>query len=130
MLPIRSTVLPRVQLVGDRPELAGAIHEKPRAAGFVSSPHQPLVPADLSWFVDKGLQKDPSQRYPSVCAMIERLDRRAEGDIPVQCPVTFMKRTTNEWIRLIDRQTTFVMVAAALLLLSGIAGAVWRLALS
>jgi serine/threonine-protein kinase len=110
--------------------LAGAINEKPRAAGFVSTPHQPLVPADLSWFVDKGLQKDPSQRYPSVRAMIDRLDRRAEGDIPVQCPVTFMKRTVNELTRLIDRHPTFVMIAAAIFLLSGIAGAVWGIALS
>ncbi len=51
---------------------------------------QPMVPADLSWFTQDGLQKDPALRFASVDDMVTRLRDRAEGVIPVQCRVTFM----------------------------------------
>jgi len=53
------------------------------------------VPADLSWFLEKGLRKDRAQRYQSVAEMIDRLQRRAEGDIPVQCVVTFSMQAST-----------------------------------
>ena len=56
---------------------------------------QGKVPAELSWFVERGLRKDKGERFQSVEDMLERLRKRAEGDIPVQCPITFtMKFTT------------------------------------
>jgi serine/threonine protein kinase len=60
-----------------------------------SSKFQGPVPADLSWFVDRGLRKNKSERYASVDAMIDRLRHRAAGDIPVQCPITFSMRATT-----------------------------------
>ena len=56
---------------------------------------QSPVPADLSWFLERGLRKDKAQRYQSVEEMIARLRRRATGDIPVQCPITFSMRLTT-----------------------------------
>ena len=102
-------------------------HDEPPSPTFVSSPHQPPTPIDLGWFVKKGLEKDPAKRYQTVTEMIERLDARDEGLIPIQCPVTFTKRTTHEWMRLLDRHPMLVMTAMAVAVLAGSGGIVWRL---
>ncbi len=56
---------------------------------------QPPVPADLDWFLAKGLEKDKAKRFQSVDEMITRLRRRAAGDIPIQCPFTFTMRMST-----------------------------------
>lgn len=76
-------------------------------------PGQPPVPAELAWYVLAGLQRDPAQRMQSVRAMIERLDRRDEGEFPVQCPITFQKRMLGSWLRAIDRHPALSIVAIA-----------------
>jgi eukaryotic-like serine/threonine-protein kinase len=74
---------------GTLAELVAAIlHEEPLAAYFVRSPYQPSVPPDLGWLVQKGLAKRKEDRYGSVAEILERLDRRADGDIPVECLAT------------------------------------------
>jgi serine/threonine-protein kinase len=78
----------------------------------VKSPHQPSVSPDLSWFLRKGLEKKPEDRYQSVSEMVERLQRRAEGDIPVQCPLTAIRRGTNIWTRFLDQ---YPMIASMML---------------
>ncbi|MBI5501649.1 MAG: serine/threonine protein kinase [Deltaproteobacteria bacterium] len=83
--------------------LAGVKERQISLLGVPDAPGQPTVPMDLRWYLKQGLEKDPDRRYPSVQAMIDRLDRRAEGDIPIQCPITFAKRTSTAWTRLIDR---------------------------
>jgi eukaryotic-like serine/threonine-protein kinase len=77
--------------------------DAPKFAGVVSHPSQATVSIDLSWYLAKGLQKNAAARYQSVAEMIERLANRAEGNIPIQCPVTLMRRTTNIFARFIDR---------------------------
>ncbi|MFH2008527.1 MAG: serine/threonine-protein kinase [bacterium] len=94
--------------------LAGVVDKPVPNASFVKSPHQPAVPADLQWFVSAGVAKDPEKRFPSVLAMIDRLDRRAEGDIPVQCPMTAMKLATNKWTRFLDSHPVVVVVMVVL----------------
>jgi hypothetical protein len=69
--------------------LAGVKERQVSLLGVPDAPGQPTVAMDLRWYLKQGLEKDPARRYPSVQAMIDRLDRRAEGDIPIQCPVTF-----------------------------------------
>ena len=64
-------------------------HEPTPFAGMVNHPHQPSVSMDLTWFLRKGLAKDPAERYASVAEMVTRLERRAEGIIPIQCHITF-----------------------------------------
>jgi serine/threonine-protein kinase len=97
----------------------------PRAPSFVSHPHQPSVPMDLSHFVRKGYEKDPSKRYASVDEMIERLRRRAEGYIPIQCHVTFIKRATMAWTHLLDRYPIIVSTLLFLLIGWAIVSTVW-----
>jgi eukaryotic-like serine/threonine-protein kinase len=97
-------------------------HETAPLAGMSSHPHQPSISMDLSWFVRKGLEKKPADRYASVAEMITRLERRAEGVIPVQCPITFMKRTTNGLGRFIDRHpflATLAMLASVVVVIAG-----------
>jgi serine/threonine-protein kinase len=83
--------------------------------GFINNPHQPRVGMDLAWFLHKGLAKDPAERYQSAGEMLERLEQRAEGKIPVQCHITFVKRVNGEWSKFVDRHplaVTLLMVAA------------------
>jgi serine/threonine protein kinase len=82
--------------------LEGVKTVRPPMAANVSSPHQPSPPIDLAWFLRKGLEKDPARRYQSVREMIDRLDAREDGRIPVQCPVTFTKRSTHVFLRFLD----------------------------
>ncbi len=104
------------------PSMLHAIsHEPTPLAGMVNHPHQPAVSMDLSWFLRKGLAKNPADRYASVAEMVTRLERRAEGIIPIQCHITFMKRMSNGLGRFIDRHpvlATLMMVAGVLALVA------------
>jgi serine/threonine-protein kinase len=106
--------------LADKPTLAmvlqGVQDDKVPMTGTVSSPHQPPAPMDLSWYIRQGVQKDPARRYPSVTAMIDRLDRRAEGLIPIQCHITLMKRLNGMFARFTDRHP----MLASLGLLGGV----------
>jgi serine/threonine-protein kinase len=86
--------------------LEGVLTVEAPMAISVRSPHQPPVATDLSWIIRGGLAKLPEHRYPSVNAMLDRLQKRAEGDIQVQCHLTAMKSATNRWGRFIDRNPT------------------------
>jgi serine/threonine-protein kinase len=79
--------------------LSAVMTEPVPMAWALGSPTQAMVPADLAWFAAGGLEKDPRNRFESVNGMIERLRARAEGDIPVQCKVTFMMRQTARFKR-------------------------------
>jgi serine/threonine protein kinase len=107
------------------PEMLHAVsHEAFPLGPNMTHPHQTPVPPDLVWYLVKGLEKNPADRYQSVAEMITRLERRAEGDIPVQCPITFMKRGTNLWARFIDRHHVLAGVAAVVLLAFSVIGGV------
>ncbi len=91
-------------------QVLAAIAETPvPLASFVKSPHQGAVPADLTHFVKVSVAKDPAQRYQSVQAMLDRLDRRAEGDIPIECPMTAIKSTTIRFTKLLDSHPFLVL---------------------
>jgi serine/threonine-protein kinase len=101
--------------------LAGVLTETAPIASRVTSPHQALPPMDLSWFVRRGLNKVPAARYPSVAAMLERLARRREGDIPIECHITFLKRASTAWIGFMERHPLLVTVGLGLLLVALVA---------
>lgn len=102
-------------------EMLRAIQDEPVPhASFVKSPHQPIVPVELGWFLIHGLAKDPAKRFPSVRFMIEGLGRRAEGYFPIQCPITFSKRVLNIAKRFVDRHP----LATTLLLVGGTLGVI------
>ena len=79
---------------------------------------------DLSWFLKKGLAKDPAERFQSATEMLERLARRAEGDIPVQCPVTLMLRLNGVWNRFVSRHPVVVTLGMAAMLAALVANVV------
>lgn len=84
--------------------LLAAIQTRPLALATLTRHRgQAAVPMDLSWFLNRGVQKDPGARFQSVHEMIERLDRRAAGDVEVECPVTLTKRMTFETVKATDR---------------------------
>ncbi|MEZ4311513.1 MAG: serine/threonine-protein kinase [Polyangiaceae bacterium] len=68
-----------------------------------SNPHQPPVPAELMWLLRHGLKKNPHERYASVRAMMDILDRRADGEIKVECPVTAAKHMGMQSTRFVDK---------------------------
>jgi serine/threonine-protein kinase len=109
--------------------LAGVASQEAPLASMVKSPYQAAPPMDLTWFVRAGLAKDPAKRYPSVQAMIERLERRADGRIPIECPVTLLKQATNTWLKILDKYPVLMvcMISVLFLLLIGsfVAGR-WR----
>jgi serine/threonine-protein kinase len=106
-------------------EMIRAVTTEPTPlTSLVRSEHQPPVPADLGWFVNKGVAKDPAERYASAAEMLDRLSRRAEGDIPVQCPITFQKRLSHLWSRFADRHPLVVTLGTAATLIVFVAGIV------
>jgi serine/threonine-protein kinase len=104
--------------------LDGVQHAHAAAPSFIPSPHQAPAPMDLSWFVRKGLLKHANGRYQTVREMIERLDAREEGLIPIQCHVTFTKRVTREFLRAVDRHPMIFTAVLSLVGLGLVAGAV------
>jgi serine/threonine-protein kinase len=96
-------------------------HEKVPHAALMTNPHQPPVPAELAWFVQKGVAKDPAERYQSVGEMLDRLARRAEGSFPIQCPITFTKRVLGTVRRFVDHHP-LLTVAALVVFPLGIVG--------
>jgi eukaryotic-like serine/threonine-protein kinase len=105
--------------------LASVQHTSATPPTFIPNPHQSPAPADLSWFVRKGMDTDPSRRYQSVSEMIERLEAREEGIVPIECHVTLTKRATREWIRWVDRHPTLYTVLLGTFVLSSIVLGVW-----
>jgi eukaryotic-like serine/threonine-protein kinase len=104
--------------------LLGVQTYKPPAVAFVASRHQSGAPMDLAHFVNKGLAKDPAQRFQSVQEMIDRLRARAAGDIPIECPITFVKSATSRWTRFVDKHPFLVMggLSASVLAVCGAVG--------
>ncbi|HEX4516789.1 MAG TPA: serine/threonine-protein kinase [Polyangiaceae bacterium] len=80
----------------------------PSVLGVPVQADQGTVPIDLGWFLEKGLRKDPAARYQTVGEMVDRLRRRAEGDIPVQCMVTFSMQASTMLRKALARHPLFV----------------------
>jgi serine/threonine-protein kinase len=82
------------------------------------------VPAELTWFIAKGMAKDPAQRFQTVDEMVETLRNQLEGRFDVKCQRTFIKRGMHEVLRFVDSHPVLVILgstaAAALVLASAI----------
>ena len=50
--------------------------------------------------------------------MLARLDRRAEGQVPVQCAQTLVKRSTSELVRYLERRPEALPLAILLAVVS------------
>ncbi len=102
-------------------ELLKAVRSEPFDIMARSNPYQPPVPAELGWLLKRGLEKDPNKRYPSMRAILDILDRRANGDINVQCAVTLMKSATLKSGRFADTHPGAFMLGVSLFALFFIA---------
>ncbi len=99
--------------------------------GAVAVHHRYGVPPELAFAMIKGLAKDPRRRYQSVPELLARMQSITEGQIPVQCPCTGLKRTGGIYGRLINRHpilAVIVAVAIAGFAFSGMANAMIHLA--
>ncbi|HEX4446858.1 MAG TPA: serine/threonine-protein kinase [Polyangiaceae bacterium] len=105
----------------------GVQHASAPILGLAPNDHQSPPPMDLGWFVRKGLEKDPARRYQTVAEMIDRLDARDEGKIPIQCHVTFTKRVSHEMIGWLDRHPRLFTLGLAVTVLGGAGLGAWRL---
>ena len=114
-LPGRATV----------PEMLAAIISDPHLmASRLESRHQLPVPAELAWFIEKGLAKDPAQRFQSVKEMAEQLELVMAGAFPIQCPVTFLKKAGGTGVRFVDRHPIASMLGAPAVLALVVLGAI------
>ena len=62
------------------------------------------VPAELDWFLKRGLAKDPGARCQSVDEMTDELQRIIRGECRIQCHRTLVKRVMGEATRMGDRR--------------------------
>jgi serine/threonine-protein kinase len=92
--------------------LQGVQTVSPDAFALASSPHQTPVPAELAWFVAKGMAKDPAQRFASVDAMMEALRHQMEGRFEVKCQRTLIKRGFHEVLRFVDGHPYLVIIGS------------------
>lgn len=68
------------------------------------------VPAELDWFIARGLEKDPDKRWRSVAEMEEEMQRIIRGECRVQCQRTFLKRMLGEVRKGVDRHPVAVII--------------------
>ena len=81
-------------------------------ASMHSNAAQGPVPAELMWFVAKGMSKDPAQRFASVDDMVLELQAALDGRGQVQCQRTFLKKTFHRGLRASDRNPMAITMAA------------------
>jgi serine/threonine-protein kinase len=104
--------------------LASIANDPHDAAHHAHHDQQPTVPAELAWFVEGGLAKDPAQRYPSVAAMIDSLQRLVAGGFEVKCYVTMLKRGGTAAVKFADRHPRVALIAPLLVIALAIVGVV------
>lgn len=74
--------------------------------------HQYGIPPEYTFYIRKGLEKDPNKRFQTIGEMIEGLQRIEDGNVPVQCPCTGLKRAGGAYGSFIDRHPIGGVVSA------------------
>jgi serine/threonine-protein kinase len=92
--------------------LVGVITEEPLSA--IAMHHRYGIPPEFTFFLRKGLEKDPALRFQTAREMADRLRAILDGHIPVQCPCTGLKAAGNRWFEFIDAHPVGAVVAAVL----------------
>ena len=110
--------------------VAGVLTDPVPVAHSVVSAHQSRVPAELSHFIRHGVTKGAQERFRSVTMMIDRLLAIRDGKVPVECPVTMMKRMGTESMHAVDRHPGGALLAVGVtagLVLLGLGTLLWTL---
>jgi serine/threonine-protein kinase len=109
--------------------LDGVLLVSPSVFDVKVHPTQPRVPAELGWYVVKGMSKEPAQRFQTVGEMIDVLQKILRGEFNVQCAQTFAKRLLRELSCAVDTSPVGTIVAMGVigsLALGGLVLAVLR----
>lgn len=128
----RVTVLPEIVRLGDRPTLRERSEARFLALGSAGEGGLGEVAVALDQDIGrkvaiKRIRQDPARRYPTAQAMLDRLAARAEGDVPIQCHVTFTQRVVSRGMRLLN-QFPFAAAIAAVAGVATMGGAAWWVA--
>ncbi|MFO0601205.1 MAG: serine/threonine-protein kinase [Myxococcaceae bacterium] len=86
------------------------------------------VPVDLDWFLDTGLSKAKADRWPSVRAMEDELQRIMRGECRVRCPRSLARRMLNETRTALDKHPVATMTSVVVMLAIGTTAVVHSLA--
>ncbi|RYE91624.1 MAG: serine/threonine protein kinase [Myxococcales bacterium] len=92
--------------------LVGVISEEPLAATAIH--HRHGVPPEYTFFLRRGLSKDPAGRFQSAAEMARALREIRDGHIAVQCPCTGLKAAGNRWFDFIDAHPVGALTTAVL----------------
>ncbi|WP_257458478.1 serine/threonine-protein kinase [Archangium lipolyticum] len=110
--------------------LDGVQNASPGMSMLEPHPLQPTLPAELGWFIMKGLAKNPAERYQSVDEMKDVLMRVMDGRIDVHCQRTLLKNGLHKALRLVDqRPNVFLLglLAVSALMFTGLMDLMWKL---
>jgi len=94
--------------------LLGVADREAKLAYWATSPHQPRVPIELAYWLQKGLAKNPADRFPSVTAMREEFARVTDGRFDVVCPTTLSRRVFRAGMNSANRRPVLILVAMVL----------------
>ncbi len=75
------------------PLLMTVVETAPTMAYMHEDPVHGRIPSELAYFFDKGLKKDPTNRYQSATEMSEELQLVQSGNFCVVCPSTLVRRS-------------------------------------
>ncbi|MFO0659128.1 MAG: serine/threonine-protein kinase [Polyangiaceae bacterium] len=92
--------------------LRAIVSEEPVSA--IGMHHRYGIPPEYTFYIRKGLEKDPAKRFQSVQEMIDALQQILDGAVPVQCPCTGLKRAGGAYGGFIDRHPIGGITAAVL----------------
>ncbi len=100
-----STMHVLIQIVsGPTPQMADAFLEEPSNREVAKSRAESFerlsrsLRGELQWIVDRCLQKNPAQRYPTVDALIQDLEGYLRGDMLSVAPEALIYRT-KKWLQ-------------------------------
>jgi eukaryotic-like serine/threonine-protein kinase len=88
-------------------------------------PHQPAVRVELRHYLRRGLRKAPADRFASCAEALAELARVRSGDMPVECPITFMKQRHFRLERYMDAhpaRAVWIAGSAAAVLMGCVVG--------
>lgn len=85
----------------------------PEPLPLTTHPHA-RPPAELGWYLQRGLRKDPGERYQSAGEMGDELQRIVRGEMRVQCQRTLAKRVLHEAIHVVDRYPKLTIIGSTL----------------
>jgi serine/threonine-protein kinase len=100
--------------------LAAVATYEPTVNDSIRAAARSKAPIEFLHLLRKGMANDPSERYQSASEILARLTLIAQGEVPVECPVTMVKRASGESMRMLDRHPFLVMAGA----LTGVAAAI------